>query len=67
MSCEGNKYTFPLKTLAVGSAENWSLIIGFCAFVLLVNNNAKKAINRNCREFFITAYYNVKEKIYLIC
>ena len=31
ISCDGYMYTLPLKTLAVGSAVNCPLIIGFCA------------------------------------
>ena len=31
MSCDGKSYTLLLNTRAVGSAVNWSRMMGFCA------------------------------------
>jgi hypothetical protein len=50
ISCDGNRYIFPLKTLAVGSAVNWSLIIGFCAAAL---RNKIVAAIKNISDLFI--------------
>lgn len=51
MSCDGNTYTLSPTTSAEGSAENWSLTIGFCADAA-ADTNATTAIVRNLAFIF---------------
>jgi hypothetical protein len=51
MSCDGKRYTMPLKTLAVGSALNWSRITGFCELANVLINAI--TAGKNSLEYFI--------------
>ncbi len=49
MSCDGYRYTLLLNTRAVGSAVNWSRMIGFCAMTAETVKHKPKVDN----SFFV--------------
>jgi hypothetical protein len=52
-------FTLPLKTLAEGSAVNWSRINGFCANVLFANSAINEKQRRKELRFFMIVFIRI--------
>ncbi len=63
MSCDGYMYIRSLNTRAVGSAENWSRITGFCA--VAVGSNTAAAESNTILRVNMVGYLSLKRHLEL--